>query len=372
MRQEDLNKAIELRHYLHQHPELSGEERKTKETLMAFIREHTSLEVTDRGRWFYAEYHPACESRGSIAFRADMDAIKVMEDDTLPYASQNKGVAHKCGHDGHSAALAAFAVDLARQGADKDVYLVFQHAEETGDGGKACAELITEKQIEEVYGLHNFPGYEEGTLLLKKGTVNCASKGMEITFTGASAHASQPEKGRNPAFAVSETILALQEIADQSRYEGLLLATVVQIDVGERAFGVAAHQGKLLMTIRGQIEAEMDSLQAQIEDFARGQAQRYGLAIQFDYYDAFPETYNHRESIDKVRRLAEEHGWKTEDMPDPIRSSEDFGWFLKKAPGALIWLGAGFACTPIHSEDFDYNDNLIEKSTEIFWALTRA
>ena len=92
---------------------------------------------------------------------------------------------------------------------------------------------------------------------------------MEITFTGTSAHASQPEKGKNPAFAVSETVLALKEIADQSKYEGLILATVVQVDIGERAFGVSAHKGKLLLTIRGQIEAEMDRLQAQIEAFAR-------------------------------------------------------------------------------------------------------
>lgn len=369
MNSEILEKAIGLRHDLHRYPELSNEEKHTKERLMAFIKENTDLKVTDRGLWFYAEYHPKEAASKSIAFRADMDAIKVLEDDTLPYASQNKGVAHKCGHDGHSAALAAYALELSQQGADKDIYLIFQHAEETGDGGRPCAALIEEKQIDEVFALHNFPGYEEGTLLLKEGTVNCASKGMEITFTGTSAHASQPEKGKNPAFAISETVLALKEIASPEHYEGLILATIVQVDIGERAFGVSAHKGKLLMTIRGQIETEMDSLQAQIEEFARKQADAYGLDIQFDYYDTFPETYNHKESIDKIRKIAEAHHWQTQDMTDPIRSSEDFGYFTKKAPGALIWVGSGFDCTPLHSEDFDYNDHLIEKSVEIFKAL---
>lgn len=377
-----LNKAVELRHYLHQHPELSNEEKNTKAALIKFLRENTGLQVTDRGQWLFAEYHPDPSvpdagsqkgpRKGPIAFRADMDAIRVLEDDTLPYASVNKGVAHKCGHDGHSAALAAFALELDAEGADRDVYLIFQHAEETGDGGAPCAALIEEKGIEEIFGLHNFPGYEEGVLLLKEGTVNCASKGMEITFTGTSAHASQPEKGKNPAFAISETVLALKEIADPKRYEGLILATVVQVDIGERAFGVSAHKGKLLLTIRGQIEAEMDSLQAQIEEFAKARAAEYGLDITFDYYDAFPETFNHAQSIEKVRRVAAEKGWKTEDMPEPIRSSEDFGHYLKKAPGALIWMGAGFDCTPIHSEDFDYNDRLIEKSVEFFKAMTLA
>ena len=211
--------------------------------------------------------------------------------------------------------------------------------------------------------------YEEGVLLLKEGTVNCASKGMEIIFTGTSAHASQPEKGKNPAFAVSDTVLALKEIADPACYEGLILATVVQIDVGERAFGVSAHKGKLLLTIRGQIEEEMDKLQDWIEAFAKEQAHRYGLEISFNYYDAFPETFNHKESIDKIRRIAEEKGWKTLDMEAPIRSSEDFGHYLKKAPGALIWMGAGFDCTPLHSEDFDYNDRLIERSVDFFCSL---
>ncbi len=386
MNQEILDKAIALRHQLHRHPELSNQETQTKETLMNFLKENSTLQINDMGKWFYAEYHPAhsvsagahgcvkanggkTPSRGSIAFRADMDAIKVLEDDALPYASVCRGVAHKCGHDGHSAALAAFAIDVAQQGCGRDVYFIFQHAEETGDGGAVCAELISEKHIDEVYGLHNFPGYEEGSLLLREGTVNCASKGMEIVFTGKSAHASQPEKGRNPAYAISETVLALRRIAAPERYQGLILATVVQVDIGERAFGVSAHEGRLLLTIRGQIEKEMDSLQAQIETFAGEQAALYGLDIAFHYYDAFPETFNHKESIDKIKKIAEAKGWKTQDLEDPIRSSEDFGWFLKKAPGALVWMGAGFDCTPIHSEDFDYNDHLIEKSVEFFKAL---
>ena len=371
MKSDIIEKATELRHHLHRHPELSNEEHETKKKLMEFIRENTKLQITDRGKWFYAEYHPEepAEEKPPVAFRADMDAIRVVEDGSLPYASENRGVAHKCGHDGHSASLAAFAMALSEEGADRDVYLIFQHAEETGDGGEPCAALIEEKQIGEVYALHNFPGYEEGTLLLKEGTVNCASKGMEIIFTGTSAHASQPEKGKNPAFAVSGTVLALKEIADQSRYQGLILATVVQIDVGERAFGVSAHKGKLLLTIRGQIEAEMNRLQKQIEAFAEEQAREYGLEIGFRYYDAFPETFNHKESIEKVRIIAAEKGWKTLDLEAPIRSSEDFGYYLKKAPGALIWMGAGTDCTPLHSEAFDYNDRLIERSVDFFRSL---
>lgn len=368
-----LDKAIALRHQLHQHPELSGEETETKRRLMAFLQENSTLQINDMGKWFYAEYHPAAgNSRGSIAFRADFDAIKVTEDDALPYASVNKGVAHKCGHDGHSAALAGFAIDVARQGCDRDVYFIFQHAEETGDGARECAPLIDEKQIDEVYGVHNFPGGSFGSLGIREGTINCASKGMELVFTGASAHASQPEMGRNPSKAVSRVILKLDRIADQSRYKGLILATVVQVDIGERAFGVAAHKGRLLLTIRGQIEAEMDAMEQEIREFAAAQAETEGLKLELHFYEAFPETYNHPESVDKLKAIAAQQGWPVNEMEDPIRSSEDFGYYTKKAPGALVWLGAGEDWPPIHSEDFDYNDALIERTAALFWALIQA
>lgn len=372
MREDIYQKAIELRHDIHMHPELSNEESETKRRIIAFLKANTNLEITDRGKWFYAEYHPqdhGRQSRGSIAFRADMDAIKVFEEPYLPYASVNRGVAHKCGHDGHSAVLSALTAVVSREGADKDVYFIFQHAEETGDGAELCAELISEKQIDEVYGIHNLPGFEEGTLVLKEGTVNCASKGLEITFTGKSAHASQPEKGVNPAFAVSKTALKTEKLSKSAGYKGLVLTTIVQIDVGERAFGVSAHKGKLLLTIRGQIENEMNDLQGKIEDFAKRQAEEYGLEITIEESDVFPETFNYGECIEKIREIATSKGWKTAELKEPIRTSEDFGYFLKKAPGALIWLGAGTECAPLHSEDFDYNDNLIEKSVDIFLSL---
>lgn len=372
MKQENLDKVIALRHDLHKHPELSGEEVWTKKRLMDFLSENTDLKITDCGKWFYAEYHPQKESRGTIAFRADFDAIKVLEETPLPYCSVNKGVAHKCGHDGHSAALCGFAMEIAEGGADKDIYFIFQHAEETGQGGKPCAELIEEKHIEEVYGAHNFPGYPFASLGLREGTVNCASRGVELIFTGASAHASQPEKGKNPARAISKTVLALEEIADPARYEGLILATVVQVDIGERAFGVSAHKGRLLLTLRGQQEAELDRMEQELLAFAQKQAQTDGLGFAVQYYDVFPETYNHPESVEKLRRIAREKGWHITEMPAPIRSSEDFGYFLKKAPGALVWIGAGENFPPIHSEDFDFNDGLIERICALFTAIVEA
>ena len=365
MREENLKRVIELRHELHRYPYLSGEEGKTKKRLMLFLKENTRLHMVDMGKWFYAEYHPA-NPKGSIALRADMDALKINETTPLPYRSLNPGVSHKCGHDGHSASLAGACMEIDQMGCDKDVYFIFQHAEETGEGGEECAKLLTEKKIDEVYAVHNFPGVSFPCLGIRNETICCASKGMEIHFVGASAHASQPEKGKNPAKAISKIVLALDQIADPIRYSGLILATVVRIDLGERAFGIAAHEGTLCLTIRGQHEQEMLSMQREIEDFSRNCAEEDGLKVDFSFTEEFPETYNHPESTDKIRQMAREKGMPIFEMDAPIRSSEDFGYYTKNTKGAMVWIGAGENHPALHSEDFDFNDRLIPHIVHFF------
>ena len=121
----------DLRHTLHRHAELSGAEYKTKAILKDFLREHTDFSVTDRGAWFYAFRGAAAPAaKPPIAFRADMDALPIPETCSLPYASENPAVSHRCGHDGHSAALCGLALSLTGQPLSRDVYLIFQHAEE--------------------------------------------------------------------------------------------------------------------------------------------------------------------------------------------------------------------------------------------------
>jgi len=130
----NLDKVIALRKELHQNPEPSNQEVWTKNRLMEFVKENTRLEIVDGGKFFYAVYH-AGEDRRNIAFRADFDAIPMDEGIELPHGSRNPGFSHKCGHDGHSASLAGFALEVDQKGAEENVFLIFQHAEETGDGG---------------------------------------------------------------------------------------------------------------------------------------------------------------------------------------------------------------------------------------------
>lgn len=364
-------KALKLRHRLHQFPELSGEELETRKRIKKFLQDNSNLEIVDKGLWFYAKYTPEVPTDRKIAFRADFDAIKVDEQLPLPYTSENKGVSHKCGHDGHSAALAAFALSVEEEGADCNIYFLFQHGEETGIGGGPASELLYEEDIQEVYAIHNWPGAPFGSIGLRNGTINCASKGMEIWVKGEPAHASEPENGKNPTMMLSRTILELKHIANLNRYKGLVLATIVQVDIGEPSFGVSAHKGRLLLTIRAELEDELERLQQEIQDYVRKEAEKGEFEVGFAFYDEFPETYNDPQCVEHLRRLSKENGWPINEMEIPIRSSEDFGYYLKKRPGVLIWLGAGESWPPIHSEAFDYNDGLIEKTVDVFWGITR-
>ena len=240
---------------------------------------------------------------------------------------------------------------------------------ETGGGGAACAALLREEGIGEVYAFHNMPGYPLGAVALRPGTMNCASKGLILRFTGVPTHASTPELGRNPAYAVAAVVSAIPELTRPEEHRGLVLCTVVGIDLGERAFGISAYQGELLLTLRAQYQEELDALQEALLVLAREQAKEYGLTLERAEEDVFPETANHPAAVDKVRRAAEGLGLTVIDMPEPMRGSEDFGWYLRQAEGAMFLLGDGEDCPPLHSDGFDFPDALLPTACALFQAL---
>lgn len=369
MKKENYLLIEKLRHELHEHPELSNNEVWTRAHLMAFLRAHTSLEVHDRGKWFFA-VHREGEGLKNIAFRADFDALPIDDLCEVPYRSKIPHVAHKCGHDGHVAALCGLGLELEGVQTGKNVFLIFQHAEETGNGAWDARSFVPENGIDEIYAYHNVPGRPLGAILCSYGTSNYASKGMIVEMVGTPTHASLPERGINPAFALANLVCALKELANPAHYRGEVLCTVIQLDVGERAFGTAASRGQLLLTIRAAFEAEMDELQSRIEREALSQAEAEGLGCSFSFEDAFPETANHKESVDKVFVAAKALGYPSVVTP-ASRGSEDFGHFLKAAPGALFFIGGGEDRPSFHTVHYDFTDAVMEYAVEMFKQLIR-
>lgn len=370
MKVQNYELAKKLRHELHQHPELSNEEVWTKQYLMEFLKANTNLELVDKRNWFYAIYR-AGVNKPNIAFRADFDALPMDEVIDLPWGSKIPGTAHKCGHDGHSATLAGLALEIDQEGADQNIFFLFQPAEETGEGAIQCVELIREHQIDEVYGYHNMSGLPYKSVGIMDGTIMCASKGMTIHFEGIPAHASQPETGINPSFAIGNILGAIPNFTSFEKNKGLILCTVVQIDVGEKAFGIAASKGDLRMTIRALYEEELDRLQKNLENYAKEQAEEHGLKVSFEYNDEFPETANHKENADKVRFVAKAKGMKLVELHEAIRGSEDFGYYTKLTKGAFFFIGNGEDYPHIHTDEYDFRDELIKTGVELFKGLVK-
>jgi amidohydrolase len=370
MDKDNLERAVTLRRELHRHPELSCREIWTKRHLIGFLKQYTALEVADRGRWFYAVYRAGAD-KPNIAFRADFDALPMDETIDLPYGSRFPGAAHKCGHDGHSASLAGFALEIDRKGADKNIYFVFQHAEETGEGAAECAPLMEEAGISGIFSYHNIPGLPEHAVGVKNGVVCCASTGMIIRFEGIPCHASQPEDGRSPAFAIAELIGRIPEFTDPAGYKGLVMCTVIRIDAGGEAFGMAAARGRLLLTIRGEYDEDMDALRQKLEDKTGEQAGKYGLEYDISYRDSFFATVNDKASTDKVRRAAKKLGLLLLEGDRPSRGSEDFGAFTRRTKGAFFSVGCGEKRAGIHTAEYDFNDAIIPTVVDMYMAIAQ-
>ncbi len=363
-----ISAATALRHELHRNAELSNHEDRTVRILIDFLSINTDLELHDMGRWFYAAYH-APTPKKRIAFRADIDALPIPESDALPYHSMNPMVSHKCGHDGHAACLAAFALQIDKTGCENDVFFIFQNAEETGDGAKLCRKLIAMENIDAVYGFHNMPGFPLGAVMVHTGTAACASTGLILSFTGKKAHASQPENGKNPAFAAAKLILDIPSLISPDEHEGMVLCTVIRVDIGDEAFGTSAGEGKLMLTLRAELESELELLISSLKDRAARYCEDYGLTLSCEFKDSFPETRNHAESAELIRACCLKCGIPLADWAEPFRSSEDFGYYTQLTGGALFYIGDGEEHPALHTAEFDFPDELIEIACKLFYEL---
>jgi amidohydrolase len=369
MEQAVINTVRALRAELHELAERSGAEKRTKARLMEFLRAYTSLRLVDEGPWF-AAIHRETGTFGSdfietVAFRADMDALPAL-------SGAGEGAVHLCGHDGHCAALAGLGLLLEGKKLGRNIVLIFQHAEETGEGGKICAAALEKYAVGRVYALHNIPGHKEGAVLLRNGTFTCASLGMTITMTGAPSHAAHPEQGRNPGFAAARLIDALPELTRPDRYRGLTMATLIGADIGGKAFGSAAAHAEVRLTLRAWHDGDLEALKTALENTARTEAAPDGVEVSVSYSDIFPATVNDSDALEQLKHACRLAGLDSIELPEPIRWSEDFGWYGAHAKTAMAGIGAGENWPPLHTTDYEFNDNILPAALALYMRLAEA
>lgn len=362
-----------IRRQLHQNPELSGQEKATARTIEAALDAFHPAKIIRSvgGHGILAEFFFS-ESGPTVLFRADMDAVAVQEPgDLVPYGSLNPGVAHKCGHDGHTTILLRLAQLLHEKPLTRGrVLLLFQPAEENGSGSSAVlADLVLQQyDIQQVFALHNIPGIKESTVLCRPGSFTCAVISASITLTGQPSHAAEPGKGISP---VPATLKITEKILDWNCYditrEDYFLATIVEIHVGEEAYGVAAGNSIIRVTLRAKTNRQLLEHMQQLEKLVTEECSHTrGLVHQLSWVEPFPACENDYRSADMVKTATLASGMEYTEIPVPFSWGEDFGLFTQKYKGAMFGLGAGEQCPPLHSPLYDFPDSLIETGANLF------
>ena len=369
----DCNK---IRHQLHRMAEASNEEIKTA----AFIRhelerlEPTKILTFPKGNHLLAEYDFGGGGK-TVLLRADMDAVRVNETLNLPYKSENEGVSHKCGHDGHSTIMLRVAEMLHEKPLPSGrVLLLFQGAEETGEGARQILEsgILQSYNINCAYALHNIPAEPAGTIICRPGSFTCSVISCDIVLTGKTAHAAEPWNAVSPfpaAQRLTDFVLSLNQ-RDVQR-DDFCVATLIEFRVGSQAYGVAAGNGVLRFTIRTREDAHLQQIISKIERKATTEAANDNLQCEIRWLEYFAASNNAEKAVTDIKKCADILNFTYREKSIPFFWGEDFGLFTQHYPGALFGLGSGTSQPPLHHPDFDFPDGIVETGAKLFYELVR-
>lgn len=363
-----------LRRELHREPELSNNEKHTAFKIITFLRKfQPDVLITEIGGNGVCAGFKGRLPGPSVMFRCELDALPIKENNIIQYRSIYNGVSHVCGHDGHMAMVSGLAYNLSKRRPDSgNVYLLFQPAEETGEGAERVVKEPKFKEIKPdfVFAYHNLPGFETNKVLLASDEFASASVGMEIRLTGKSSHAAEPEKGKNPSEAVSRIISEFNALNSQDTFfNSFKLITIIHAKIGEIAYGTSPGEAMVNATLRAYQQNDMDKLTELAEAIVMKIGKEENLGIEIRYIEPFPVTKNDAEQVKMIDELCEEIGISKEYLKKPFRWSEDFGHFTRVASGAMIGIGSGKEQPALHNPDFDFPDQLIPEGIKLLEAI---
>ena len=368
-----ITKIIELRHELHQSPEVSNNEYKTAERIVNFVKPFKPDEILTLSKTGKAFVFNGKEKGKTTIFRSELDALPIQEKSLLSYASANKNVAHVCGHDGHMAILAGLAQKIANQRPKYGkVVLLFQPAEEVEQGARDVVEDAAFKNLQPdyIFALHNVPGVKKHSILIKNGSFSAASKGMTIKLFGKTSHAAEPENGISPANAISLIIKQLNDLAKKmSLFQDLVLLTIIHIQLGEISFGTSPGYAEIRVMLRSFRNEDMELVTSYSEEIINEIAKAEKLECNISYSEEFPASVNDDVCLGYVEESARKNNLEIETMKHPFKWSEDFGYFSQQYKSCLFGLGSGLSQPTLHNPDYDFPDEIIESGINMFYSI---
>ncbi len=363
----------DIRRDIHAHPELRFEERRTADLIAARLDAWGIPCTRGLGGTGLVGTIAAGGSRRSIGLRADMDALPIQELNDFAHRSRHEGRMHACGHDGHVAMLLAAARFLATERRfDGIVHLIFQPAEEGGAGAQRMIDdgLFQRFPCDEIYAMHNWPGFQVGQFGVRNGPVMASSSEFEITITGKGAHAAMPHNGIDPVLVASHLMQSFQSIVSRNiKPVDAGVLSVTQIHAGD-AYNVIPETAVMRGTVRTFTIEALDLIEARMRRIVEQVPAAFDASATMSFHRNYPPTVNHpRETELAAEVLRRMVGAQNVLDFEPTMGSEDFSFMLLERPGSYILCGngdgthraSGHGLGPcmLHNASYDFNDDLI-------------
>jgi hippurate hydrolase len=365
-----IEEVIAIRHDLHRHPELSLKEERTAGVVARYLLSF-GYEVTEGvgGTGIVATLRRG-QGDKRLGIRADIDALPIVEETGVAYASENPGVMHACGHDGHTAILLAAARYLAEQGKFNGVLtLIFQPAEEIGAGARNMIKdgLFDRFPVDAVFGLHNWPGVPAGSFGFVEGPAMASVDQAIIRIVGRGGHGAAPHETVDPVLASAGFITALQSIVARNVNPLDMAVLTVGSIHGGMASNVIPESVEMKITARAFSPAVRDLLEKRVPALAVAQAESFGAKAEVNYRRGFPAVVNHVAETQFARSIALSAFPSEQIVSDfrPRTASEDFAYMLEERPGSYLFVGNGESAS-LHSPHYDFNDAIIAPAAR-FW-----
>ncbi|NTF44683.1 M20 aminoacylase family protein [Rhizobium rhizogenes] len=366
---------IEIRHSLHQMPEIGLSEFKTSDFIAEQLQKW-GFEVT-RGlatTGIVATLRAGSSNR-AIGFRADFDALPMHEETNLPYASQHPGAMHACGHDGHTSMLLGAAWALSQ---DKNfsgtVHFIFQPAEENFGGGKLMIEdgLFERFPCERVFALHNWPGIPAGAFATRAGPVAASIDVLTLTVRGKGGHGAQPELTVDPVVVGSSIVMALQTLVSRNISPHQPSVVTVGAFLSGSASNIIPDTAVLEISMRAMNPKVREEIRERVEQIATFQAKSYGADISLDWQVGYPATINDKDAAEAAKSTIKRHFGEDSftELDLPLMGSEDFSFLLERVPGAYVLIGNGDSAG-LHTTTYDFNDDILERGAMYFYHLAK-
>src|SRR5260221_7046385 len=363
-----------IRQDIHRHPELAYEEKRTAGIVAERLRAWGIAVHEGIGGTGVVGVLQAGSSKRAIGLRADMDALPIHEATGLPYESVHQGLAHSCGHDGHTSMLLCAARYLAEtRRFDGRIHLIFQPAEEGKAGARAMIEdgLFEKFPCDEVYALHNWPALPAGTIATRPGAIMAAADRVEIRVRARGGHAAQPHLSADAILCAAQIVTAANTLVARRIDPNATAVLSLTRIAGGASHNVMPAEVSITGTVRSFDPAVQDRLESSLRELVNGTARAAGCTATLEYHRYYPATLNDadcaRHALDTARALFGEATL----AEAPAFTSEDFAFMLNAVPGAYIWLGQGSATrgAALHTPDYDFNDDVLPVGAGLLAAI---